>query len=116
MTVILVFLIAAFLIALGVLLIQFLTKHTLKSALASLISCLVVMAGGLSTPEMQGVAKLDLTFGSILTVHSDSVTVTTAAPSGSWLAAFQTISGLVLGGLILVYLSDRSRPTNPSSV
>jgi|GEM_PF-3026855 hypothetical protein len=95
--ILLIFLVFVFLFAIVVLLIQLRRRDVFKTTLASLMGMLLTLVGqSKAVPELNGPAKLHLSLGSMFSIESDTLTISTGNSLPIQVIAFVTIALLAL--------------------
>jgi len=108
--VLLLFVIAVGIVAVGILLAYIWLKDPFKTALGSCLSSLTVLIGSLGVPDVKGTTDISIDFG-FAALKSSGVAFSTGTPPMLWGIAFVSIVLLVVLFAVLLFFRDRARAT-----
>lgn len=97
-----------FVIGLAIMVVHFITRNTLNTALGSLLAILAGLVGALVAPSAEGKADVNLQFGQFGTITANWIKVNTPMPKDVWYLAFITIGILTLCAMYFVFASRTS--------
>jgi hypothetical protein len=92
------------LIAIIILIVQYVRENSLKSALASLLTIFASLVAALAAPEMDGHADFNLDLGFLGRITGQWVKVSTSRPLVLWVISFASV--LMLIAYVLYLLHD----------